>query len=103
MVSSELIFKSVAVLHGVAGYVLFAFAADEDFQKFCFYKNRNPLAGDAYKYLVLAACLALVACGVLAFFVPIFAVGAAWLSIALYLLTGLVDIVDKGRWPAFCK
>jgi len=103
MESSELIFKSLAILHGVAGYLLFAFAANEEFQEFCFYKNRNPLAGDVYKYLVLSACWALIACAILAFILPAVAVGVAWLSILLYLLTGLVDIVFERRWPTFCK
>ena len=103
MESSDLIFRGIAVLHGVAGYALFAFAANEDFQEFCFYKNRNPLAGDVYKYLVLSACWSLVACAILAFLVPALAVGAAWLSIVLYLLTGLVDFVTERRWPSFCK
>jgi len=102
MDSIDLIFRAIAVLHGVAGYVLFGLAANEELQEFCFYKGRNPLAGDVHKYLVYLACWSLVACGVSAFFVPWLAVLAAWLSVAFYLLTAFVDIVAERRWPAFC-
>jgi hypothetical protein len=103
MESSELIFRSIAVLHGIAGYVLFAFAANDEFQESCFYKGRNPLAGDIHKYLVLAACWSLIACAIVAFFLPRLAVAAAWLSIFLYILTSLVDPVFERRWPSLCK
>lgn len=103
MDSSELIFRSIAVLHGIAGYVLFGIAANEEFQEFCFYKHRNPLAGDIYKYLVLAACWCLIACAILAFLLPAVAVGLAWLSILLYLLTGIVDPMFDRHWPSLCK
>lgn len=98
-----LLFRSIAVVHGIAGLVLWAFAADEDLQQFCFYENRNPLAGDFYKYLVHLACWALMACAYAAFYFPEVAVILAWLSLVFYLLTGLVDLVAEGRWPGFCK
>ena len=102
MDSIDLIFRSIAVLHGIAGYVLFGFAANEEVQQSCFYKGKNPLAGDFHKYLVYLACWSLVACSVSAFFVPWLAVLAAWVSVAFYLLTGFVGIVVTRRWPAFC-
>jgi len=103
MDSFELAFKILAILHGLVGLFFWSLAADEDFQQFCFYAKRNPLAGDCFKYLVYFACWALIACGVVAFFLPTVAVVLAWLSLTLYLSTGLVDLIANGRWPAFCK
>ena len=99
----ELLFRVIAVLHGVAGLVLWAFASDKDFQQFCFYQHRNPLAGDFYKYLVYFACWSLMACGYAAFYFPRLAVALAWLSLGFYLSTGLVDLIAERRWPNFCK
>jgi hypothetical protein len=103
MEGPELLFRFIAVAHGIAGLVLWAFASDEDFQQFCFYKDRNPLAGDFYKYLAYFACWALMACAYSAFYLPKLAVVLAWLSLIFYLLTGLVDLIAEGRWPSFCK
>ena|SRR5690606_15700963 len=103
MDSFDPIFHSLAIFHGFAGYVLFGIAANEEFQEYCFYNNRNPLAGDIRKYLVYFACWSLISCAVLAFIDPSLAVGAAWLSVLLYLLTGIVDPVFETRWPSLCK
>lgn len=103
MESSDLAFKAIAILNTVAGYVLFALAANEDIQESCFYRGVNPLLGEIRKYMVYYACWSLIACGIFAFFMPKFAVYVAWLSVVLYLLTGLIPLVAGQGWPSFCK
>ena len=97
-------FKAVAILHSVAGYVLFGFVAQEEVHEKCIYKGRNPLTGDSIKYLAYFGCWSLIVCGPMAFVFPTtLAVLAAWFSIAFFLLTALADWIDKLRWPKFCK
>lgn len=103
MESFDLAFKAIAILHTVAGYIIFALAADEEMQQDCFYKDRNPLVGDVRKYLVYAGCWSLIACGFVAFIMPKLAILAAWSSIIFYLLAGLTDLVAERRWPSICK
>jgi hypothetical protein len=103
MDSTEIAFKAVALVHGAAGAFLLLPASDEEFQKECFYSTVNPLAGDIKKYLVLIGCWALLGCGILAFKVPVAAVGLAWISLASWFLTGFVTIPWTRRLPDFCK
>jgi hypothetical protein len=103
MENSELAFKALAIAHTIAGYIFFGFASVEEFQESCFYRNRNRLVGDILKFLSFSGCWSLIACGVLAFFLPKAAVAAVWASVAFFLLTGLPDLIAERRWPSFCK
>jgi hypothetical protein len=100
-------FKVVAILHGLAGYVIMVFALSEDVQQSCFYKDRNPLAGDINKYLAYASCSSLMLCGAFAVFsffefpnAPKFSVITAWASVLFYHLTAWVFLVEKRHWPS---
>ena len=99
MESSMLAFKAIAVLHTIAGYIFFALAASDGSQEFWAYKGRNPLAGDIRKYLAYFACWSLMGCGIAAFFIPVAAVALAWIALAFFLATGLVDFVANRRLP----
>ena len=96
MESSELLFKGLAVLHGITGLLLFGISTHEDLQDPAFYARRNPLAGDITKFLAVSSGCSLVACGLLAFIVPLFAVIAAWLSVALHLVGSLFGAATRG-------
>ena len=39
----EIAFCSLAIVHGIFGYVLFCFALPEEIHKPIFYENTNPL------------------------------------------------------------
>src|SRR5690606_11928296 len=94
---------AIALLHTIAGYLLFALASDEETQETCFYTGRNPFVGDIYKYTVYAACWSLIACAPLLALAPKLAITAAWASIFLYLFTGILDPIAERRWPTFCR
>jgi hypothetical protein len=94
---SLLIFKTVAILHTVAGYIFFAFTANYDLQTY-FYAGKNPLTGDILKYLAYFSCCCLIACGIVAFLIPFLAVVLACLSFAFYLSTAIVEAVAARRW-----
>ena len=103
MENFDFAFKAIAILHTIAGYLLFGLAANEETQQFCFYKDRNPLIGDIQKYIAYAGCWSLIICGIFAFLMPKLAVIAALASIAIYLLSGVLPIVVEHRLPPFCK
>jgi|SRR5690606_17850941 len=96
-------FKTTAVLHSIVGLFSFAIAANEEVQEWLVYGNRNPLAGDVFKYLIYAYCWLLMGCGIAAFLIPGFAVVLACGAFGFYLLTGIVDLVGNRRWPTFSK
>jgi hypothetical protein len=103
MHTSQLIFKLLGAIHGLAGVVLLVVALDKDFQKFCFYKGEDAFVGDLHKNLALFGSSLLIACGAFGFFKPTFAVGAAWLSFLVYLLPSLADLMAGRRFGKFCK
>jgi len=103
MHTSQLIFKILGVIHGLAGAVLLAAALDKDFQRFCFYKGKDAFQGDLHKSLALIGSSLLIACGALTFFKPTFAVVAAWLSFLIYLLPSLADLMAGRSFGKFCK
>jgi len=103
MESSELIFRSIAVLHGIFGFLAFGLATSEDIKPPPFHDRRNPLAGDSHRFLALGSCWSLIACGLLAFAVPAFSVAAAWLSVVLYSLAGSVGATARAKAPHFFK
>ena len=90
-------FKSLAILHTVAGYLFFGLAANEPFQEM-FYENKNPLAGDLLKYSAYFGCWSLIACGPLAFFIPVFAVAVAWLSLVFFLATAAIELISTPKF-----
>ena len=92
-----LAFKTIAVLHTIAGYIFFALAASEGSQEIWAYKGRNLLTGDIRKYLAYFACWSLMGCGIAAFFIPVAAVALAWMALGFFLATGLVDLVANRR------
>ena len=102
MINVDLAFKTLAVLHGVFGGLLFGFAAHPE-TKPDFHKGRNLLVGDIYKFLAFGVCWSLIFCGVGAFINPVIAVIAAWTSIGFYILTGYVDPVVARRLPSIGK
>jgi hypothetical protein len=103
MENFDFAFKSLAILHTIAGCLLFGLAANEEIQQSCFYKDRNPLIGDIQNYIAYAGCWSLIICGIVAFFMPKLAVIAALTSIAFYLLSGVLPVVVEHRLPPFCK
>lgn len=105
MENSILIFKIVAVLHSIAGFILVAIASDEKFRELCSYKNRSWLAGRIHYKLLMLGTWLLIGPGFVIFalpMVPKLAVVISWLSIAFFLSTGLVDLISNRRFPDFC-
>src|SRR5690606_1712784 len=99
----ELAFTVTAVLHLIAGYLIFAIAANEEVHEWMIYDGRNPLAGDIFKYLIYRACWLMIGCGIAAFVMPNVAVVLVWAALGAYVLTGVVDLVEDRRWPSFSK
>ena len=100
---SQLIFRILGVIHGLAGAVLLAAALDKDFQKFCFYKGKDAFQDGLHKNLALFGSALLIACGALTFFKPTFAVVVAWLAFLIYLLPSFADLMAGHRFGKFCK
>lgn len=98
-----LAFKATAILHTLAGYLIFGLAANEEIRESCLYQDRNPLTGDVIKYLAYIGSSLLIACGIVAFLIPKAAVVLAWLSLSLYFLTAFVDPIAERRLPSLCK
>jgi hypothetical protein len=99
----EIAFKATAVLHLVAGYLIFGIASNEEVREWVVYEDRNPLAGDILKYLIYIACWLMIACGIAAFLIPKAAVPLAWAAFIAYLLTGALELIEKRRWPSLSK
>lgn len=91
MHTSSLTFKLLGTIHGLAGVVLLVLVLNKDFQNSCFYNGQEAFVGSLRKNFALLGSALLIACGVFAFFNPIFAVRAAWLSFVIYLLAGYID------------
>ncbi|CAM0999377.1 DoxX family protein [Rhodanobacter sp. Root179] len=103
MHTSSVIFKLLGTVHGLAGVVLLVFALGKDFQKFCFYNGQDAFTGSLRKNLALLGSLLLIACGLLAFFKPTFAIFAAGLSFLVYLLPSLTHLMAGRPFGKFCK
>jgi hypothetical protein len=103
MFTSQLIFRTLGTIHGVAGVALLVAALNKEFQEFCFYRYRDAFQGGLHKSLALLGSALLIACGVLTFFKPVFAVGAAWLSLVIYLLPSLTRLMAGQPFGRFCR
>jgi hypothetical protein len=103
MHTSSVIFKLLGTVHGLAGIALLVLALDKGFQNLCFYQRQDAFIGSLHKNLALFGSALLIACGALTFFKPIFAVGAAWVSLLIYLLPSLAHLVAGRPLGKFCK
>jgi len=99
----DVAFCSLAIVHGLFGYVLLCFALPEEIHKPIFYANTNPLIGDIHKYLVYFTCGSLAACAFLLQYSYKMSVIAAWVATAIYLFGTLTVPLLSGHIPSASK
>jgi len=96
-----LLMKVIAVAHGAIGFAGGVFAASPELQDEVIYKGRNPVVGDAKKYLIYGMCFCLVLCAFCPWFNPSATPLWAWLALGFHVLGSLFEIATQ-RGHVWC-